>query len=105
MDKKTKNYDLKHHNDSWNVNYWKYGRIGDGLDEMSFVMKDASNFITCRSLDYKNREFKNLLIDLPKVYGPIAHIICNYHNFLLDANKEVYDLWRLLYQYSDIKDL
>lgn len=40
-----------------------------------------------------------------KVYGPIAHIICTYHNSLLDCNKEVYDLWKLLYQCSDIKDL
>jgi hypothetical protein len=43
--------------------------------------------------------------NLNKVFGPVAHIICTYHNSLLNSNKEVYDLWKVLYQYSSVKDL
>ncbi len=74
--KKTSNTDLKHHTDSWNINFIKY-------------TKHQQTNTNC----------------LPQVYGPIAHIITNFHNSLLDSNKEVYDLWKLLYQCSEVKDL
>lgn len=60
---------MKHHTDSWNVNFNKFRKA-------------------------------NIQLSMNKVYGPIAHIICTYHNSLIDCNKEVYDLWKVLYQYS-----
>lgn len=47
----------------------------------------------------------NLHQSMNKVYGPIAHIVCTYHNSLIESNKEIYDLWKVLYPYSEIKDL
>ncbi len=59
MLKKQTNNDLKHSNDSWNVNFKKF----------------------------TNNNNKIIGLNMNKVYGPIAHIIFTYHNYLLDANK------------------
>lgn len=74
------------------------------------MLKKDTNSDLKHSSDSWNVNFSkfrkaSLDVSMGKVYGPIAHIICTYHNSLLDCNKEVYDLWKLLYQCSETKDL